>query len=175
MYLTEKRVIELVTEWFPNQFSVNRRIPGVSNCLFKPDLLSEYLGLAIEFDGFRHYSVSSQIKRDKKKDKILEDLGYRTVHIPYFVQSSDNLWNYVFDNRVGRKKIHVERVYDDGFIDKKAMLPADFCELGVERFLEDLSTFQYCKELIINSLKNKVLELKDIDLVIPPSIRYLLN
>lgn len=53
------------------------------------------------------------------------------------------------------ENITFEQRYPNGFIDKKAVLPSDFCELGIELFKNDLVKFEYHAQEIIESLKEK--------------------
>ena len=55
------------------------------------------------------------------------------------------------------------------------MLPADYCELGIKHFENDIKNFYYIKNEIIFSLKNKIKKYKDIKLVLPPSLNYLIK
>jgi hypothetical protein len=60
--------------------------------------------------------------------------------------------------------------YRHGFIDGKACLPSNFCELGVAKFKRDLKKFEYIKKDIILSLKEKSKKLGDKRLVLPLSL-----
>ena len=121
--------------------------------------------LIIEFDGDSHYSKAQRIKSDIEKDEDYISLGYRIFRIPYFIQITTHLLKDIFD-----KNIPYKQRYPNGFIDPKAMLPADYCELGVELFKEDLKRFDYHKDEILESLQNKVKEKGDIELVVPSSL-----
>lgn len=169
-YLTEEKLGLFLNEFFPNDFIHNKCVNKSLNKRFKPDYCSEKMKIIIEFDGYLHYNNSKQIKRDFKKDLEYLNLGYKIIRIPYFIQLSDNLIKIIFN-----KKISFLQNYKNGFIDSKALLPADYCELGILRFKNNLEQFNYCKNEIIESLNNKINELKDIDLVLPQSLRYLIN
>ena len=60
--------------------------------------------------------------------------------------------------------------YPHGFISKNVILPAEFCTLGVIRFLNDLETFNEIKQEILLSLYNKAIELDNRDLVYPYNV-----
>jgi hypothetical protein len=63
-----------------------------------------------------------------------------------------------------------------GFISKDAILPANFCEMGITRFQNEINNLpEHIQVEIINSLKIKLEELKNINLVVPTSLRYLLS
>lgn len=45
------------------------------------DLLSERLRLALEVDGYHHFRDSSAYRRDRRKDLLLQELGYLVVRV----------------------------------------------------------------------------------------------
>ena len=136
----------------------------------RPDFRCEELKLIIEFDGDSHYCKAERILKDKQKDDDYINLGYKIFRIPYFIQMSTKLLKIIFD-----EDIKFTQIYPNGFIDKKATLPADFCELGIELFIQDLEKFDYCKDEIIESLKKKIEEKENMNFVVPSSLFYLLR
>jgi len=170
MYLTEEKLGIFLNLYFKDLFIHNKAVIESKNKRFRPDYQSKKLKIIIEFDGYSHYCNSKQIKRDNTKDYEYKNLGYKIFRIPYFIQLSNNLIFLIFNDN-----FNIEQIYPNGFIDSKAILPADFCELGNKKFLNNLDTFYYCKTDIINSLKNKVNELNDINLVLPPSLNYIIK
>lgn len=168
-YLTEDKLEKHLSNIYPNCNIVrNRKVPQ-SDTLSRPDFRIDKHNLLIEFDGYRHYSSTKQIKKDIQNENIYNRLGYRMIRIPYFVQLSRQIVNLLFD-----VDYHTNNNYPHGFIDKKALLPADFCELGVERFKNDLNKFKPIKPIILKSLQVKVKEMQDIDLVLPPSLQEII-
>ena len=116
---------------------------------YKYDILVKSKKLIIEFDGELHYTDINTIKRDLIKNNIIE-LGYTLIRIPYFVQLTTDVFNYLFPGI----DVVINQNYPHGFIDKKAKLPSNFCSHGELKFLQDLEKFSFIKEDIINSLKN---------------------
>jgi hypothetical protein len=169
-YLTEIGLKDFLEENFKGKFIHNKSIPNSKNKRFKPDFYSNEYMLILEFDGFYHYNNSKQIKRDFKKDIEYISLGYKIIRIPYFIQLSNNLIKTIFNI-----DINIKQIYKNGFIDDKALLPADFCELGIEKFKSNLVQFYYCKDEIIESLQNKIIKYNDIDVVLPKSLQYLVK
>ena len=165
-YLTEKKLGEILKEVKPDLEFIHNRIVPDSGVKYRPDYRCEELKLIIEFDGHGHYTSSKQIQTDLTKDKIYTDMGYKVFRIPYFVQMCDELLYMIFD-----EDIKYSQFYDHGFIDKKAMLPVDYCELGVDKFLEDLSRFSFCQKDIIKSLKEKSKKKQ----VVPRRLSYLIT
>ncbi len=169
-YLTEVLLGNYLETIFSEfEFERDRVVPN-SKIRNRADYRNDKLMLIVEFDGYRHYSETKTILADEKKDIIYSGLGYKIIRIPYFVQISKDV---VFD--LFGVHTNIPQVYSHGFIDKKALLPSDFCELGIKRFLFDLNRFSYIKSEIISSLKNKIEELGDIRLVLPYSLFYLIK
>ncbi len=171
IYLTEQNLKTILDTIKPNnEFIHDKAVPNAQNRRMRPDFRCEELKLIIEFDGDSHYCKSDRILKDRAKDNDYQSLGYRVVRIPYFIQMSKPLLKIIFD-----EDIEFKQVYPNGFIDKKAVLPADYCELGLELFLEDLERFSYCKDEIIDSLKNKMEELESVQRVLPKSLYTLVD
>ncbi len=169
-YLTESILGNFLVDLYPNYiFEHNKKVPG-SNCQYRPDYRNDKLKLIIEFDGYRHYSQSTDIIKDCTKDTIYKNMGYNIIRIPYFVQLSNIVIKKLFD-----LELNYQQNYPHGFIDEKCLLPCDFNELGIERFKEDLIKFDYIAYEIINSLKIKINLCNDIRLVLPKSLYYLIT
>lgn len=162
-FLNEQLLGDFLRDTFNTDFIHDTAFPGYR---FRPDYRNEELKLIVEFDGYRHYSISSQVLSDVKNSKIVQDLGYRSVRIPYFVQMDETAILHYFD-----KKLPSFNSYQHGFIDSKCMLPCDFCELGVKRFNKEILELpQSLRYSIIQSLRNKIGTNGDPLLVVPPSM-----
>ena len=170
-YLTEKKLGLILSEIFPAfEFIHDKSVPGSANNRWRPDYRCEINKLIVEFDGDSHYCKAARIISDNTKDAEFINLGYKIVRIPYFIQITSDVLRHIFN----LNKPFTQQ-YPNGFIDPAAILPADFCELGVKKFLEDLEIFSFHKNEIIASLIQKVKEKKDVNLVMPPSIQYLVK
>lgn len=166
-YLTEELLGDFLKEFYTSEWIRNKQfIEGK----IRPDYRNDTEHLIIEFDGYLHYTKASQVIRDKEKDILYRKHGYHVIRIPYFIQLSNETIKLLLN-----KNLNCIFHYPHGFIDSKAVLPCDFCELGVQRFLQDLDKYTIVKNDIIKSLKNKVTELGDINKVLPPSIQYLIE
>lgn len=171
IYLTEDNLELILKTVVPDLIFVrDKSVPSASNKRYRPDFRCETEKLIIEFDGDTHYRSSQRILVDFEKDEIYRTMGYRVIRIPYFIQMTEEVFFYIFN-----REIKFKQMYLNGFIDSTVILPADFCELGVRRFLKDLDIFHFHKIEILWSLKNKLNEKKNIELVLPPSISYLLQ
>lgn len=147
IYLTEANLGEILKEIVPDlEFVHDKAVPDAKNKRRRPDYRCDSEKLIIEFDGDTHYCKAQRIITDSEKDHDYSELGYRVFRIPYFVQMTENVIDQIFG-----RSITFEQIYPNGFIDPKAVLPADFCELGIIQFLKDLERFDYHKSEIINS------------------------
>lgn len=147
-YLTESSLIEFLRTIDKN---------GIHNKAFKPykfrpDYVSEKYKFIVEFDGYLHYTKSKVCLTDIRKDEIYINEGYKIIRIPYFIQLDAAVMKYLFSDYI--TNIYDFSVYPHGFIDNKAVLPADYCTLGIKRYYEDLEKFYFLKEQINQSLIN---------------------
>jgi hypothetical protein len=149
-YLTEKKLGEILPLIFKKEFINNFPIGR-----YKADRFSPALSLAVEFDGYRHYTDSLTQCRDKLKDSFLSSLGVKCIRIPYFIQLSRDTINSVLFFE-GSFTEEWPQSYPHGFIEAKALLPADFNELGVYKFISDMNRVQISiRREIINSLLDR--------------------
>ncbi len=171
IYSTESNLGEILKDVVPDlEFIHDKAVPEAKNKRRRPDYRCESEKLIIEFDGYAHYCKALRILIDAEKDEDYSALGYRIVRIPYFLQITNQVIKHIFG-----KAIAFNQVYPNGFIDPKAILPADFCELGISQFIKDLETFKYHRDEVIDSLKLKVQEKGNINHVLPPSLHHLVN
>lgn len=157
-YLTEKSLGDALLRIFPkHEFVHNKQVPesGIRN---RPDYRCDELKMIIEFDGHRHYTEAKVIIKDIETEEVWSKMGYHTIRIPYFIQLTRELINRVFfwqfdydDYDIGEW----EQVYPHGFVDSKCILPADFCSLGLKRFMSDLDSFHNESRDIMKSLEDK--------------------
>lgn len=68
-----------------------------------------------------------------------------------------------------------ETEYDHGFLHPNIVLPADFCELGIQRFQNDIKTFpDSVKERIIYTLKQRIIAFRKVDWTLQQAIEQVL-
>ncbi len=167
-YLTEERLSGILGIFYKDvEIIRDKCFPGHR---FRPDFYIPELKLVIEFDGHLHYTEARYVLSDKNKEKTLVDAGITLVRVPYFIQLNTRVISYLLNIDYA-----FTQVYPHGFIDKKVVLPADYCEIGIERFINDLEKFSFIKSEIILSIKSKITSLQNQNLVIPQSLAYLVN
>jgi hypothetical protein len=151
-YLTENSLIKFLLDYVDSKGSTNKKFREYR---FRPDYVSHAHKLVVEFDGYLHYTKSKTVLDDLEKDDIFSASRYQIIRIPYFVQLDKRVMSKLFGNLVENSFDYIK--YPHGFIDPKAVLPADFCSLGIERFKSDLEKFDFIKDEILDSLKIKTL------------------
>jgi very-short-patch-repair endonuclease len=92
-YLTEKLLIKFLIENIDSSGICNKQFTGYK---FRPDYVSHDLKLVVEFDGYLHYTKSKTVLDDIDKDRIISNLGYSIVRIPYFVQLDKRVMEHLF-------------------------------------------------------------------------------
>lgn len=157
-YLTEDKLrkslqkIIGIENWIGNEVRVLKTLK-------RWDMMFKYNNqiYIVEFDGDQHFRDSLVIKSDDFKDQIAKDLNYIVIHIPYFIQLTNESFKYYFN--FIKEEINIIQNYKHGFIDKKAKFPASFCELGKEKYNQ---IFTLCphniKQEILFSLQEKAKE-----------------
>lgn len=154
---------------FPNErFARDRIIPDAPTDA-RPSYRCERLKLIVQCDGPPHYRESGIILQDRQQDAAFETMGYRVVRIPYFVQWSAEVAEHLF----GRDGGLIEPAGPQGFVGDDMPLPADFCALGIERFLQDLKRFHAVAKDIVTSLRAQVRHHRDPRRVVPPELKEL--
>ena len=156
-YLTESKLIQLFKnlEKQTNNIKVETNI-SISDEYkrYKGDIIINNYYL-IEFDSYQHYTKSSIFERDSIKDTLWELQNKKVIRLPYFVQLTDEAFNYYFKDMIKSLNLNIKinSDYQHGFIDKKAVLPADFCSLGERRFISEINNLpENIASEIVNSM-----------------------
>jgi len=106
----------------------------------------------VEFDGDSHYRNPQTIRSEREKNAIAESLGQKVIRIPYWVQLTTETLKHFF-----QIDHQIKQDFPHGFIDKKAMLPASFCELGMKRFDNEICMLpQRVMKQVLDSLKGQM-------------------
>ena len=170
-YLDEASLGRFLRERLDPEILSNARVPNITR-LFRPDYRSERYKLIVEFDGDQHYRSAKHVIEDETRDQILTNEGYHVIRIPYFVQMTEPVIGDLFGNRIANRDCFKD--FPHGFIANTVIFPADFCELGVARFLGDLDRFETIGADILVSVERAAATRADWRLVYPPSVRQIL-
>lgn len=169
-----KNANELFTILFRDNPNWQREqpIPQLNNNRIKFDCINFQDGVAIEYQGNHHYQVVSNIIRDNRKQEMAESVGIKVIQHPYWLGIHPEYINELFGETVVDNLPHIPA----GFISPSAVLPADFCEMGINRFEKEINDIPtHIKDEIIESLQIKLDTKGDINLVLPTKLRYLLE
>ena len=124
--------------------------------------------VVVEYDGDEHYRHSIKIKVDLEKDRAAAAKGYRVVRFPYWVQLDTTTLLHYFGVE---KDIHTD--FPHGFITTKHF-PASFCELGIERFRNEVASLPHgVNSAVVSSLRSRADEY-GLEYVLPSTLRYLI-
>ena len=141
-YLTEKKLGEFLNYALPD-VKVKRQ---VKTQVSRVDYAFTFNGKLhyIEFDGYQHYTKATQQAKDMYMDLYCEENGIVLIRIPYFIQLRQDSLAYIFGREIYEYMegcgVVVDCCYPHGFIDKKAILPFDYCGIGLMRFLKQATS-----------------------------------
>lgn len=162
-YLVESKIFHYLKENFPSTQIIYDKPLSEETLLTKninPDFRIESIKLKgvetkliIEFDGPQHYTSALEALKDKKKDEIYNQLGYKVIRFPYFIQLKREIVDYYFG-----ENMPCDNSYKHGFVDKKALLPADFCSLGIERFILEIEFYSTIDTQIVTDIIETIKE-----------------
>ncbi|HOW50769.1 MAG TPA: hypothetical protein PLV42_01860 [bacterium] len=169
-HLTEENLAGYLPAIFPGAVFVHNRVVPETGTRLRPAYRCVEMRLVVEFDGPTHYTKPSVILKDDQYRRVFVEAGYEVVRIPYFVQLSTEVIARLF----GTSRQFKQR-YPHGFVGEKIVLPAEFCCLGVERFIADLDRFSFLRDEILRSLEQKRATLHDEQLVYPVNKKMFLK
>jgi hypothetical protein len=112
---------------------------------------------------------SRVILGDVERDAFFTENGFRVIRIPYFVQLSHAVITHLFGEMADATIDFLN--FPHGFIASTVVMPADFCELGIVRFEDDLDRFGYIAGSILESLREAAAARREWRTVYPSS-RY---
>lgn len=123
---------------------------------YRPDARIESESIIVEFYGINHFQSPSRILHDWVKESYLEDLGYKVITIPFYVQLTKDMIKFYFNKDV-QEGSKVKSGFYSTTKDKTKLnpnCPASFSSLGYRRFLMDLEEYpKSTQQEIIDSLK----------------------
>lgn len=117
----------------------------------RPDYRSDSLMMIVEFDGLPHYTDPAVIIKDDKNTNIYKQHGYKVVHIPYFIQLTNEAVAKLFGVKVEESLFNVSYPSLGGVGQKHN--PSCLCPEGLKRMARDFKRFPEQYEISIKSLK----------------------
>lgn len=174
-YLTEESLGKILKALYPNRiWDHDKRFKPINSAMvynFRPDYCCHDLKMCVEFDGPDHYTKANVIQADIKKDLTVQSLDYNIIRIPYFLQLKTDTIKYFFDIDVD-----FDYGFNHGFINKRVTLPANFCQQGIWKFKDFItsldksgSIFQEIKESLINKIENSKIPISIATLTVVPT------
>lgn len=146
------------------------------------DAINRHLKLVVEFDGLNHYMDTQVCLNDISRDIWFQNLGYKVVRIPYWIQLSRDVIEILFELQLSTEEQFC--VLDHSFYDPEHstvdynILPGNMCELGRKRFVKEFNMFNAnTRKQILKDLM-KCAEISPNDLlttVIPSNVYKQLN
>jgi hypothetical protein len=138
-YLNEENLYHYIRHYYPDsKIEENKRIK-IDGRVFVPDYRLPQEKIIFEFNGYGHYVTPKSIKQDSDKSTFYYNEGYISINIPYFIQMDEQFQNIIFRRKL---KNHLPATsfldYPHGFIDKDVVMPAAFCEYGLDVFYRNL-------------------------------------
>lgn len=129
----------------------NKTIKGY-NRKSRPDYRCERLKLIIEFDGVQHYQKPERIKADFENQKFYEEIGYKVVRIPYFIQLSNNVVKSIFGRNI-EEPLFDESIPSMGIKGKNT--PAYCCYEGLKRMAREFRQSPEQYDVNLKALENE--------------------
>lgn len=123
-----------------------------SNRRSRPDYRCESLKLIIEFDGVQHYQKLDRIRRDYENQRFYEELGYKVVRIPYFIQLSNKVVRSMFGRDID------EPLFDESIPSlgiKGRNTPAYCCTEGIKRMAREFNCYPEQYRSNLKALQNE--------------------
>ena len=129
----------------------DKPIPNVGKRI-RPDYRCDQLHLIIEFDGVQHYQKPETIRKDEVNQAFYENLGYKVVRVPYFIQLTNKVVKKMFD-------VDVKQPLFDPSIPsmgpKGRNTPAYCCPAGLLRMAKEFH--KYSEQYTVNMEALKII------------------
>ena len=153
LWCCENKLKTILPQIYPDTEIIHNKNLTLDAFLFRPDFRLPELKIIVEFQGYRHYTNPKTIYRDIIKKKLSEKHGYKFIEVPYFIQLTENVTEFLFKVRKD-----FSEGFPHGFIHPRAMLLGEFSPIGLEKVKQLLA--EYPKEVIegcFNSLEKRAL------------------
>lgn len=136
--------------YFDDEIIFNKQFPGTK---YRPDIFIKSKNIIFEYDGPTHYTSNKVIVNDKIRDAFFETQNIKVIRIPFFIEFNTDTISELF----GQEYLDICSNYPNGFINENVVLPSDFCERGLERFKNNILSYNpEMRQAIYNSLMDKI-------------------
>lgn len=112
----------------------------IDNLVTIPDYRIPSENLIIEFQGYRHFTDCRIAYKDIVKRDIMKKHEINFVEIPYFVQLTKNVINFIFKD-IKINICDLSENYPHGFIHPKAEIVGNYCLFGLKIFNKIIDEF----------------------------------
>jgi len=142
VWCCERNLGESLKILFPNEEIIHNKQLIISDKKMRPDYRIPSKNLLIEFNGYHHFTNTKTIINDYKKKALILESGLNLIEIPYFVQLTENVTEYLFSEFTKSGYIQdFSNGFPHGFIHPKAGMICDFCYLGLQRVIKIFREF----------------------------------
>ena len=153
----EENLQNTLKELFPEKTILKNKSIKVENKVFRPDYSIPDIKIAIDFQGDYHYLKSKVVYNDSMRRTIFERNFWRFIEIPYFVQLTKDVIEYLFGDLVDKKLIKdFSNGFPHGFIHPASGSFGNFCLKGLEKAKDIIDRFPPCvKKQCFESLEKR--------------------
>jgi hypothetical protein len=116
----------------------------------RPDYRCESIKMIIEFDGVQHYKLPDKILKDVEHQNFYEQLGYKVVRIPYFIQLTNDVVREMFGREVSEDLFN-PNIGTMGAHGRNS--PAYCCYEGLKRMVAEFKKYPQQYEVNLKLLK----------------------
>ena len=179
--MTEKNLLITASIFWPDgDWGSQKRFkydPNNQRKYYMVDCFSDKMKIIWEYEGPDHYEDVWKLKRDEERAKYFEDIGYKFLRWPYWLQLTKDVAKYYFEKSYNEdkylqaiKKIYKvdkpEFVLSPGFHESKNT-PANYVANGVRRFMKELDELpRSAKAQLAEGLRRYIEDVGDKYLVI---------
>lgn len=143
----------------------------------RPDARIEGLNLIVEFDGIDHYQNVSVILKQGHRNTWMNNLGYRVVRIPFYVQLSTLNIEHLFG-----VKVEAGCPCPSGWLSSAKTkyslnqnCPSNFCYQGELKFIKEYESFPIYTQFEIRKTLEEVLKHYSWEWVVSPNLKSYLS
>ena len=179
--MTEKNLLITAKIFWPNgEWGSQKRFaydPKNKRKYYMVDCYSDKMKIIWEYEGPDHYENVWKLKRDEERAEYFENLGYKFLRWPYWLQLTKDVAKHYFGNNYSEEKYlkaikevykvnKAEYVLSPG-LHSSRNTPANYVANGVRRFMKELDELpRSAKAQLAEGLRRYIEDVDDKYLVI---------